>query len=182
MLLSANGIVATTETLTSKFFQLIYVVPLGNYDKRWALYGPDLREYAPSGYASTDVSRPYYRDSNWEHERRVANDSYPCPNPDCCLYHPKGFAACVTCGCRFTFGVVTGHCKVALPSADDNVGDEEITTEEFEAYGIRVAKCVLRAKQNKIHVFTDEGLLWHQVLRCLDWRRKWDYVCVVTRR
>ena len=76
MLLSANGIVATTEVLTSDLFQLIYVVPSGHYNKRWVLYDPDLRDLVPSGYTAIEMSRPYYRDEVWEHERRVANDSY----------------------------------------------------------------------------------------------------------
>ena len=102
MLLSANGIVATTQTLTSEFFQLIYVVPSGDYEKRWVLYDPDLRECIPLGYTTTasvpeeqqvvktesgySVSRPYFRDCNWEHEWKIADDSYACPNPNCCLF------------------------------------------------------------------------------------------------
>ena len=108
MLLSANGIVATTEVLSSDLFQLIYVVPSGQYNKRWVLYDPDLRDQVPCGYTAMEMSRSYYKDVLWEHERRVANDSYACPNPNCCLFNPKGFTACVTCGCKFTFEAVIG--------------------------------------------------------------------------
>ena len=116
----------------------------------------------------------YIRDDVWEHERRVAKDSYACPNPNCCFFNPKGFTACVTCGCKFTFKVVTGPSKVALPLAESMVGNEDITAQEYKDYGLRVAKHALRAQHQKIYVYTDGWLLWQQVLRCLDWRRKWD--------
>ena len=127
MLLSANGIVATTEVLNSDLFQLIYVVPSGQYSKRWVLYDPDLHDLVPSGYTAMEMSRPYYKDVLWEHERRVANDSYACPNPNCCLFNPEGFTACVTCGWKFTFEVVVGPSKVALPVAGSTPDDAEIT-------------------------------------------------------
>ena len=112
----------------SDLFQLIYVVPSGHYNKRWVLYDPDLRDLVPSGHTATDMSRPCFWDDVWEHERRVARDSYACPNPNCCLCNPKCFTACVTCGCKFTFEVVTGPSKVALPPAESMVGNREITT------------------------------------------------------
>ena len=173
-MLSANGIVATTEALTSDLFQLIYVVPSGQYNKRWILYGPDLRNLVPSGYTAIEMSRPYSRGMEWEHERRVANDSYACRSPNCCLFNPKGFTACVTCGCKFTFEVVTGPSKVALPLAGSTVGNDEITAKEYEDYGFRVAKHASRAKEKRAYVYQDDWLLWRQVLRCLDWRMKWD--------
>ena len=80
MLLSANGIFATTEVLNSDLIQLICVVPSGQFNKRWVLYDPDLRDLVPCGYTAMEMSRSYYKDVLWEHERRVANDSYACPN------------------------------------------------------------------------------------------------------
>ena len=181
MLLPRNGMVATTHTLTSELFQLIYVAPGGNYDKRWVLYDPDISDRIPTGYTLTEddpALRPdYYRSTNrvWENARIVANDSYACPYPNCSCFNPKGFTACVTCGCKFTFEIITGPSKVAPPSDDTAVDDEEVTPEEFAAYGRRIAACTIRVTQGRAHVPTDEGLLWHQIHRCLDWRRKWDY-------
>ena len=61
MLLSANGIVATTEVLNSDQIQLMYIVPSGQY-KRWVLYDPDLHDLVPCGYTAMEMSRPYYKD------------------------------------------------------------------------------------------------------------------------
>ena len=72
--------------------------------------------------------------------------------------------------------VVTGPSKVALPLAESMVGNEDITEQEYKDYGFRVAKHALRARQQKIYVYTDDWLLWQQVLRCLDWRSKWDLI------
>ena len=110
----------------------------------------------------------------WEHERKVTNDSYACPNPNCCLFNPKGFTACATCGCKFTFEVVVGPSKVALPVAGSTSDDAEITAKEYEDYGLRVAKHAIRAKEGRVYIYQDNFFLWRQVLRCLDWRMKWD--------
>ena len=176
MLLSANGIVATTEVSNSDLIQLIYVVPSGQYNKRWVLYDPDLRDLVPCGYTAMEMSRSYHKDVLWEHERRVANDSYACPNPNCCLFNPQGFTACVTCGCKFTLEAVIGPSKAALPVAGSTSDDAEITAKEYEDYGLRVAKHAIRAKERRVFVYRDKFLLWRQVLRCLDWRKKWDLV------
>ena len=95
MLMSANGIVATTEVLRSDLIQLIYVVPSGQYNKRWVLYDPDHRDLVPCGYTDAGMSQSYYKHALWEHKRRVAVDSYACPNLHCRLFNPKGFTACV---------------------------------------------------------------------------------------
>ena len=174
MLMSANGIVATTEVLRSDLIQLIYVVPSEQY-KRWVLYDPDLRDLVPCGYTATEMSRSYYKDALWEHKRRVAGDSYACPNPHCRLFNPTGFTACVACGCKFTFEAVLGPSKVALPVAGGTFDDAEITAKEFEDYGLRVAKHAIRAQEKKVLVYKENFFLWRQVLRCLDWR-KWDLV------
>ena len=86
----------------------------------------------------------------------------------------KGFTACVTCGCKFTFEVVVGPSKVALPVAGSTPDDAEITAKEYEDYGLRVAKHAIRAKERRVYIYQDNFLLWRQVLRCLDWRMKWD--------
>ena len=159
MLLSANGIVATTEVLRSDLIQLTYVVPSGQYNKRWVLYDPDLSDLVLCGYTATDMSQSYYKDALWEHKRRVANDSYACPNPHCRLFNPKGFTACATCGCKFTFEAVLGPSKVALPVAGSTFDDAEITAKEFEDYGLRVAKHAFRAQEKKVFVYKNNFLL-----------------------
>ena len=88
MLMSANGIVATTEVLRSDLIQLIYVVPSGQHNKRWVLYGPDRRDIVPCGYTAMGMSRSYYKEVLWEHGRRVANGSTACPNPHCFHFNP----------------------------------------------------------------------------------------------
>ena len=105
----------------------------------------------------------------------VYKDSYACPNPHCGLFNPKGFMACVTCGCKFTFEDVTGPSKVALPGSVSNDNDE-VTQKEIEEYSLRVAKFSVRQKESRIFVYRPSALLWKQVTRCLDWRRKWDLV------
>ena len=89
---------------------------------------------------------------------------------------PKGFTACVTSGCKFTFEAVLGPSKVALPVARGTSDDAEITAKEYEDYGLRVAKHAVRAQERRVFVYKDKFLLWRQVLRCLDWRKKWDLV------
>ena len=79
--MSANGIVATTEGLDSDLTQLMYVVPSGQYDRRWVLYDPDLWDLVPCGFTNIGTSQSYCKDALWETKRRVANDSYACPNP-----------------------------------------------------------------------------------------------------
>ena len=172
MLMSANGIVATTEVLRSDLIQLIYVVPSGQYDRRWVLYDPDLWDLVPCGYTNTGMSQSYCKDALWENKRRVANDSYACPNPRCCLFNPKGFTACVTCGYKFTFEAVLGPSRVARPGSGSD--EAEVTAKEIEDYGLRIAKHAIRAQEKRVFVYKDNFPLWKQVLRCLDWRRKWD--------
>ena len=89
-------------------------VPGGNYEKRWVLCNPDISDRIPMGY-TTMANDPalypgYYRSTDrvWENARIVANDSYACPNPNCSCFWPKGFTACVTCGCKFTFELFIG--------------------------------------------------------------------------
>ena len=96
MLISANGIVATTEVLFHDLIQLIYVVPSGQYDRRWVLYDLELWDTVPCGYTNTGMSPSSLRDTSWGGQRIVYNDSYACPNPHCGLFNPKGFTACVT--------------------------------------------------------------------------------------
>ena len=67
----------------------------------------------------------------------------------------------------------SGPSKVAPPLAESTVGNDGVTAKEYEYYGLGVAKHAIRAKE-KIYVYQDDWLLWRQVLRCLDWRRKWD--------
>ena len=176
MLLSANGIVATIEVLSSDLTQLVYVVPSGQYAKRWVLYDPSLCELVSLGCTAVDMSHSYPRDMSWEHARRVAKDSYACPNPTCGLFNPKGFTACATGGCKFTFEAVIGPSTVELPRAGSALGNSDITAQEYHAYGLRVAKFAVRAQESRTFVYTDNYLLWTQVCRCLDWRRKWYIV------
>ena len=174
MLMPANGIVATTGVLFNDLIQLIYVVPSGQYDRRCVLYDPDLWDLVPCGYTNTGMSQSYFKDTSWEAQLIVANDSYACPNPHCGLFNPKGFTACVTCGCKFTFEAVIGPSKVARPGS---VNDEaEVTAKEIEDYGLRIAKHSVRAKEKRVYVYKDNFLLWKQVVRCLGWRRKWDFI------
>ena len=93
MLMSANGIIATTEVSHPDLIQLMYVVPSGQYDRRWVLYDPDLWDLVPCGYTNTGMSQSYCKDVLWETKRMVANDSYARPNPHCGLFNPKGFTA-----------------------------------------------------------------------------------------
>ena len=90
------------------------------------------------------------------------------------LFNPKGFTACVTCGCKFTFEAVLGPSKVARPGSDGD-GDE-VTAQEMEDYGLRIAKHAVRTKKKIIFFYKDDSLLWKQVVRCLGWRRKWDLI------
>ena len=120
------------------------------------------------------MSQSYFKDASWEAQRIVANDSYACPNPLCGVFNPKGFTACVTCGCKFTFEAVLGPSKVARPGS---VGDGgEVTAKEMEDYGLRIAKHAVRTMEKRVFIYKDNSLLWKQVVRCLDWRRKWDLV------
>ena len=105
----------------------------------------------------------------------VYNDSYACPNPHCGLFNPKGFTACVTCGCKFTFEAVTGPSKVALPGSV-SIDNDEVTLKEIEDYGLRIAKHSVRSKEKKTYVYKPNFLMWKQVVRCLDWRKKWDLI------
>ena len=123
--MSLNGIVVTTRTLTSNYIKLIYVVPKGNDDERWVLYDPCLWNSVPTGGTKApDVDssheRSYYRDA-WEWKRITADDSIACPS--CRSFNPKGFTACVTCGCKYSFDVISGPSKVVVPSHDDKVND-----------------------------------------------------------
>ena len=149
MLMSANGIIATTEVSHPDLIQLMYVVPSGQYDRRWVLYGPDLWDLVPCGYTNTGMSQSYFKDTSWEAQLIVANDSYACPNPHCGLFNPKGFTACVTCGCKFTCEAVTGPSKVALPGSVSNDKDD-VTDKEIEDHGLRIAKHSVRARENKV--------------------------------
>ena len=63
-----------------------------------------------------------------------------------------------------------------VPSVDTTVNNEDVTPEELAAYGFRVAAYAVWANHNKVHVVSDNSLTWNQVLRCLDWQRKWDLV------
>ena len=178
MLTSANGIVATTEVLFNDLIRLIYVVPSGQYDRRWVLYDPELWDLVPCGYTNNSVSQSCFKDTSWGGQRVVYNDSYACSNPHCGLFNPKGFTACVTRGCKFTFEAVTGPSKVALPGSVSNDKDE-VTTKEIEDYGLRIAKHSVRSLEKKVYVYKPKFLMWKQVVRCLDWRRKWDLIWIV---
>ena len=176
--MSLNGIVVTTRTLTSKYIKLIYVVPKGNHDERWVLYYPCLWNSVPTGGtkapdADSSTDRPYYRDYAWEWKRITEDDSVACPN--CRSFNPKGFTACVTCGCKYSFDVISGPSKVVVPSHDDKVNDEEATPEEIEAYARRVAAFAVRSDRSQTWVAKDHWLIWKEILNCLDWRYKWDH-------
>ena len=178
--MSMNGIVATRQTLGSNHSKLVYVVPGGNYDGRWVLYDPDLWELIPTGFTmppnASSQGQYYYEGTASTRERMAKNDSYACPNPSCRCFNPRGFTACVTCGCKYIFNQITGPSKAAIPSNDDNVEGDNPTPQEIVDYGLRVAAFALRNAAKRIHVPKDDDLLWNHVLRCLDWRHKWDHI------
>ena len=65
--------------------------------------------------------------------------------------------------------------NVELPSVETIVEVDGVTPEEYADFGRRVAAYTTRAAQGRVHAAPDEGLLWHQIHRCFDWRRQWDY-------
>ena len=70
---------------------------------------------------------------------------------------------------------MTGPSKMALPGpvCDDK---DKVTEKEIEDYGLRIAKHSVRTRENKVYKYTPSFLMWQQVVRCLDWRRKWDTI------
>ncbi len=178
--MSMNGIVATRQILGSSHINLVYVVPGGNYDERWVLYDPALWTLIPAGFTmppnASSRGQLYYEGAASTRERMAKKDSYTCPNPACRCFNPRGFTACVTCGCKYTFNRVIVPSKAAIPSDDDNVEGDNPTPQEIVDYGLRVAAFALRNAAKRIHVHTDDSLLWTHILRCLDWRHKWDHI------
>ena len=131
LLLSMNGVVATTDVIEPKYFRVIYVVPDGKQGKRFVLYRRDLigKEIMAVTNVKNGADKPPKREPVVTETTMFGTRQWRvCPW--CTNSNPDGFTCCTWCHAQFVFEKVNTSSRRRGRDEGQKAGDDSATNSQ----------------------------------------------------